>query len=107
MPVPADQTPLSDLGLLQLVNATSVCGRVPADRASLQDLGLLLHVLPTGTVQDLYNFQLFQMVLHCWLMINLLTMFEKEPTDACFISPKHLFSSPHQTLQFGQTFYFR
>ena len=42
-----------------------------------------------GTVQDLYNFHLFQMVLHCWLIISLLPMLVKQPTDACFISPKH------------------
>ena len=45
------------------------------------------------TVQDLYSFHLFQMLLHCWMMIILFTMLDKQLTDACFISPKHFFSS--------------
>ena len=40
------------------------------------------------TVQDLYSFRLFQMLLHCWSMISLFTMLDKQLTDACFISPK-------------------
>ena len=38
------------------------------------------------------------MLLHCWLMLNLLTMLEKQPTDAGFISPKHfVFFTPSNT----------
>ena len=38
------------------------------------------------------------MVLHCWFMISLLTMLEKQPTDACLISPKHfVFSTTSNT----------
>ena len=43
-----------------------------------------------GTVQDLYSFHLIQMLMLCWMMISLFTMLDKQPTDACFISPKHL-----------------
>ena len=34
-----------------------------------------------STVENLYIFQIFQMSLHCWMMISLLTMLEKQPTD--------------------------
>ena len=57
----------------------------------------------TLIVQDLYSFHLFQMPLHCWMMISLFTMLDKQQIDACLISPQFFSSSPHQTLQFGQT----
>ena len=41
------------------------------------------------TVQDLYSFHLFQMSLHCWMMISLFTMLDNQLTDACLVSPKH------------------
>ena len=40
-------------------------------------------------MQDLYSFHLFQMLLHCWMIISLFTMLEKPLTYACLISPKH------------------
>ena len=53
------------------------------------ELKPLNFVFQKVTVQNLYSFHLFQMSLHCWMMISLLTMSFKIPTDPCFISPKH------------------
>ena len=49
--------------------------------------GSLVELSVCGTVQVLYSFHLFQISLHCWMMISLLTMLGKQPFDTCFYLP--------------------